>query len=369
MTHDPSPPELNQIATDYFLRRREPDWSETDEAQLKQWLKASPHHTAIYAHVARTWASLAKVPRPVLASDAAAQAQPDGTSAGTSMPESAVVPARAGEFAWTAPAAGTRGTRQDERPPVAHGWLAHIFGRLAPVMLVLAVLGGTAGWYWWDTTPGYRQTIAHTAPQPHTLDLPDGSQIVVNTGSAIEVRYYPRRREVVLSSGEAFFQVMPDAQRPFTVDTGPSRVTVVGTAFNVRAAPPAMQVKVQEGIVQVQPDRTDPRRQAVLLRAGQGISIQEDGSQYAAIPTDTDTVGDWREGQLIFRQTPLQTVVEELQRYTRHPIRLDRDQRLIALPVTGSAITHNPETFLQALPQLLPVRVQQRGGEWVISRR
>ena len=49
--------------------------------------------------------------------------------------------------------------------------------------------------------------------------------------------YYPGRREVVLDQGEGFFEVAPDSGRPFTVDARQSRVTVVGTAFDVRTTP------------------------------------------------------------------------------------------------------------------------------------
>lgn len=344
MSQDHSPTELqllNQTATDYFLRRRETDWSEADEAQLKQWLKADAKHVVIYANVARTWTSLAKMPRPSLASD--------------------VSPIRAASEYMNGPMEGSHSHFLHARKSFFAGWLA-------PVMLGLVLVGTGAGWYGWHNTPGYSRAMANTTQQPHTLDLPDGSHIVLNIDSAVDVRYYPGKREVTMTRGEAFFEVTPDTKRPFTVDTGPSRITVVGTAFNVRAAPPALQIKVQNGKVQVQPDREKPGK-PVLLEKGQGISITADGKQYASISSAIDTVGNWRQGQLIFRQAQLQEVVEELQRYTRQTIHLDKDQRLIALPVTGSAITSHPEIFLQALPQLLPVRVQQQNGGWVISRR
>ncbi len=87
--------------------------------------------------------------------------------------------------------------------------------------------------------------------------LPDGSKVELGAGSRITTRYSDTIRGVTVDSGEAFFSVKKDAQRPFVVTAGNLRVIAVGTAFNVRRAGDQVVVDVEEGryAFQTAPDR------------------------------------------------------------------------------------------------------------------
>jgi transmembrane sensor len=234
---------------------------------------------------------------------------------------------------------------------------------------VLAVVSLLAwgGWYRWDHTPGYTLQ-ARTAPgQTQSIELPDGSRVALNVDSELQVRYYPRRREVVLDRGEAFFEVTPGPDRPFTVDSGASRVRVVGTAFNVRAGPPRLVVKVLEGKVQLRPERERVGGDVLLLAAGAGVAVDSAG-RHSTVVADADSVGDWRTGQVRFSGTPLAEVAQELSRYLGAPVELG-DESLGRLRVSGLLATAAPERFVRALPALIAVRVQPlSGGGWLIVR-
>ncbi|WP_241118867.1 FecR family protein, partial [Achromobacter xylosoxidans] len=238
---------------------------------------------------------------------------------------------------------------------------------LAAVCAVL-VIGGGYGWYRWDNTPGYVLDVSTAAGEIRQLDMPDGSRIALNFGSTLQVRYYPRRREVVLNQGEGFFDVAPDTGRPFTVDARQSRVTVVGTAFNVRTTPQAVIVKVLHGRVRVQPDR-DHGGQALSLGAEQGVSVDARAATYQTVAVAADSVGGWRNGRLVFRRTPLGEVAQEVAQYLGKPVALASPD-LKTLPVSGFAATNAPAAFLEALPDLLPVRVTRAadGGYLILAR-
>jgi transmembrane sensor len=83
------------------------------------------------------------------------------------------------------------------------------------------------------------------------VTLPDGSVLQLNTDSVVETAYSPTERRVRLKKGEAFFSVAKNPQRPFWVDVGAVSVRAVGTAFNVRFRPEAVEVLVKEGKVSV----------------------------------------------------------------------------------------------------------------------
>jgi len=247
--------------------------------------------------------------------------------------------------------------------------LARWPGHPAAALSVLAVVSLLAwgGWYRWDHTPGYTLQ-ARTAPgQTQSIELPDGSRVALNVDSELQVRYYPRRREVVLDRGEAFFEVTPGPDRPFTVDSGASRVRVVGTAFNVRAGPPRLVVKVLEGKVQLRPERDRAGGDVLLLAAGAGVAVDGAG-RHSTVVADADSVGDWRTGQVRFSGTPPAEVAQELSRYLGAPVELG-DESLGRLRVSGLLATAAPERFVRALPALIAVRVQPRnGGGWLIVR-
>jgi ferric-dicitrate binding protein FerR (iron transport regulator) len=119
-------------------------------------------------------------------------------------------------------------TQASPPPATRAGWL-----RVAAIAAVL--LGGTSLWY--------QIPVTHTAPAGErvAVPLPDGSDVQLNAGSVLRHRrgftllpgVAAGSRSVRLD-GEAFFDVEPTG-RPFEVQAGEARVTVLGTRFNVRA--------------------------------------------------------------------------------------------------------------------------------------
>ncbi|HEL5042522.1 TPA: FecR domain-containing protein [Stenotrophomonas maltophilia] len=329
---------LHEAAAAWLVRRQDTAWQPKDEAALQHWLAESETHRQAFADVTRTWQDLGHLSRPVLASDAHAVITP----------------------AVPAPAALRRG-RAARR---ARSWrLPRVAAAAAVAMLALGYVG-----YGWYAAPSYVQDVATGAGEIRDLQLPDGSRISLNARSTLAVHFYRSRREVVLSQGEAFFEVAPAADRPFTVDAQRSRVTVVGTAFNVRNGPGEVVVKVLHGHVRVQPDRAEGAS-PVSLRAEQGLAVTTLTAAYRSIAASADSIGGWRNGRLVFRRTPLDEVAQEVGQYLGHPVTLGQPG-LKFLPVSGYAATDAPATFLEALPDLLPVQVTRtaQGGYRIDER-
>ncbi|CAB3688617.1 hypothetical protein LMG1866_01941 [Achromobacter ruhlandii] len=320
---------LHEAAAEWLVRRQDASWSTQDERDLDAWLAASPAHRGAYAQVSRTWRDLSDTPRPTLASDRPAAAAPRG---------------------WR----GLMGQA--------------VFSRALAAVCAMLVVGAGVSGYHWANTPGYVLEVSTGAGEMRQVDLPDGSHIAVNFGSTLQVRYYPGRREVVLNQGEGFFEVAPDSGRPFTVDARQSRVTVVGTAFNVRTTPDEVFVKVLHGRVRVQPDRAKAGTE-LALGAEQGVSVDTRAASYQTTAVAADGIGGWRNGRLVFRRTPLGEVAQEVAQYLGRPIALG-SPGLKSLPVSGFAATTAPAAFVEALPDLLPLRVARTpdGGYLILAR-
>ena len=182
----PDPLALHEAAAEWLVRRQDASWSAEDARELDAWLAAGPAHQQAYAQVSRTWQDLARVPRPALASDARGVAPLRAIIASTRRPARLL-----------AEAAGPAGFLQ--------GLCCHLCGSRPEQRLRLVSLG---------QHPGYTLNVATDAGETRQLDLPDGSHVALNFNSTLQVRYYPRRRELVLNQGEGYFDVAPDARRP-----------------------------------------------------------------------------------------------------------------------------------------------------------
>jgi len=327
---------LHETAAGWFMRRSEAGWTGADERALESWLAAAPLHREIFAELALVNHDLQQIP---LALDPSWR-----------LPVSQPAPRPAAAHA-------TGGARR-------RGWAV-----AAVAACVSLLVGGGYGWQRWENTARYTLEVTTAQGESRMLDLPDGSRVALNVASRLTVRYYPHRRALVLDQGEAFFEVAADAGRPFTVDSGDSQVKVLGTAFNLRAAPPQFSVKVREGRVELRPRRAAEPGQVLVLGPGSGAAVDTTTGRTSRLAVSAAGVGGWRSGQLDFQRTPLATVVEELARYVGQPVVLAQPD-LARLPVSGVAATARPEAFLHALPELLPLRVQQLAdGSWRIARR
>jgi transmembrane sensor len=122
-------------------------------------------------------------------------------------------------------------------------------------ILILALFAGTAGYYLVTSLSDAKQQIVLAGERTvNEITLSDGTLVTLNSSSTLE---YPRKftsdiREVTIT-GEAFFDVKPDPDKPFVINAGKMQVKVLGTSFNVRAYPEAevVEVVVETGIVQV----------------------------------------------------------------------------------------------------------------------
>lgn len=218
-------------------------------------------------------------------------------------------PARVEALWATLEAATARDARRDRAPlRLVRGALRapHWLAMAACVALLVAV--GVALWL---------QPTTRVAPQGERLavTLPDGSRVLLNSGSAVSYgRAFAGSRHVELT-GEAFFDVVPSTS-PFQVETFNSTTTVVGTQFNVRSWPedptPTTTVAVLSGKVHV---TAEAGRASVSLEPGQTTQVVEQ----SAAPTPPMEVAledalAWREGGLAFTNAPLGAVLNEIER-------------------------------------------------------
>lgn len=212
------------------------------------------------------------------------------------------------------------------------------------------------------------------------IALDDGSSVELNAMSSIEVRFDERRREIELGNGEAVFEVEPDA-RPFVVRTPLATLSAVGTQFAVHATPSLVEVSVLEGLVSVSPGGSMSMTNEVatdllmrftdeiaLLGPGQRIELTRETQKFLSIsPDNLDDELSWRQGEVVFRDRPLMSVLSEMRRYIGTPIFIG-DPALNSLRVSGRFRTGDVEAFLRELSDHYGIVIERPDDRLVILR-
>ncbi|QTD57483.1 FecR family protein [Parasphingorhabdus cellanae] len=202
-----------------------------------------------------------------------------------------------------------------------------------------------------------------------TITLADGSKVTLNTDSRIEVDMADHQRGVTLMKGQALFEVVEDANRPFVVIAGTERIVALGTSFDVRLkGDKSVQVTLIEGKVIVNkvstpsPETAAPptAKQAVTLAPGEQLTIRGRRGTLAR-KTDVVATTGWAEGRLVFRQKPLDQVVDELNRYSTQKLKLANDPALRTMKVNGVFNTGRTSSFIDALEAMHPLRAERSG--------
>jgi len=188
-----------------------------------------------------------------------------------------------------------------------------------------------------------------------SLDLADGSRVLLNTDTALSSRIDGQQRIAHLYRGEAYFDVAHDQGRPFEVDAGPVQVTVRGTAFAVRYLGNEAEVSVQRGEVDLRTPQDDAR---VSLGAGDSIRVGPQGFGERQHGSEVQAQLAWVKGRLVFENCPLSQVLAELRRYYPGWI-VSANERLDNLSVTGNWRLDDPLGVARSLAQITSAQLHE----------
>lgn len=192
--------------------------------------------------------------------------------------------------------------------------------------------------------------------------LEDGSTVRLAPGSAISVSYSQGERSLKLLSGEAYFEVTPDRARPFQVSANATRVTVLGTGFNVRLGAEGEDIAVRHGRVRVEnPEGAPPSNEILIGGQWAHVGKGDAATRGTMVPT---SVGTWSGNRLVAIDRPLSEVIEDARRYYKGAIVLT-SSRLGKATVTGSYDLSNPTRAIGNMVQPYGGAVRQI-SPWLI---
>ena len=192
--------------------------------------------------------------------------------------------------------------------------------------------------------------------------LPDGSFVTLNKNSSISYssKFKGDQRRVQLT-GEAFFTVTPDKEKPFVISVNDILVTVVGTSFNVKSINGNTQVVVETGVV-----RVSKNNKTIELRPGQkAITSQTDISIVKEEVTD-QLHKYYRTREFVCDRTPLWKLVEVLNEAYDANITIGND-KLKNLPLTATFYNQSLDKILDIIGETFDISVERKDGQIILE--
>lgn len=305
-----------------WLAREDRGLNAEEEQTLRGWLAASYTHKVAYLRAQSVWQRADRL---------AALRRPESASVENPFrrPRSAVLP-------WLAAAALV----------LAVGLGARLFA-----------VNKSQNAHYYATDVGRAQVVK----------LADGSSIELNTNTRVHTEITRTRRIVVLDSGEAYFDVVHDAARPFVVLAGRHRITDLGTKFSIFRNGNDVRVIVKEGRVRID-DLSNPDVTTPMVVSQGNVMITHEGEDLV-VPRETQDVQDalsWRQGMLVFNKEPLSDVAIEFNRYNTKQIVVQGGAK--AIRIGGHFRANNVDVFAQLLHQGFGLTVRDTGNQILVTK-
>ena len=244
-----------------------------------------------------------------------------------------------------------------------------------PALAAVALLAvGVASWMAYRNRP--RERVVATTMESRMLGtgvgvrdsmtLSDGTKVVIGPLSSVKVAagYGVTSREVEIR-GDAWFDVVHDESKPFTVHAGSATIVDVGTKFTVQSDDPdGVEVSVSEGSVSLRQVNTPPQ-QGVILMAGDNGILQNGGQVIARRGSVTDDDMAWLRGKVVFRDAPISEVVSSLRKWYGIEMKV-ADRTLDNRHLTATFAGETPERVLEVIRLALGADIERRGDTAVV---
>ena len=233
----------------------------------------------------------------------------------------------------------------------------------ATAAATLALAVGAVAYYWRDNA------VVTGVGQQQVRLLPDGTRVVLNTDTRIEVNYDERARRVRLIRGEAWFDVSKRPAWPFIVSVDGQEIRALGTSFIVRHdGIQDLSVTLVEGRISVAPIGLHDEaasQNLQILSPGQRLVISRNHALAVDRPELT-RITAWERGRVEFEETPLADAANEMNRYSKSHVTV-ADGDIARLRIGGVFRAGDSNEFVRVVTAAFGLRADRNGGDIVLS--
>ena len=238
----------------------------------------------------------------------------------------------------------------------------------ATVLLVCGIV-------FWPSTPS---TLSTTTAELRSVKLPDGSRVSLGPETQLRLAFSERERLISMQTGEAYFEVSPDPQRPFSVKTPSGTVVAVGTAFSVHTLTDRIAVAVTHGKVRVETGGGPVVEEAlsvagesapppVVLVTGQRFVRERERTTIDKLPS-LDSATAWQQRRLEYNNEELRVVIADINRYSATKLKIDSND-IGEQRYTGTVFPDEIDVWLTSIEGVFPIQVSESGTNRVITAR
>lgn len=206
-----------------------------------------------------------------------------------------------------------------------------------------------------------------TNTQIQEIDLPDGSKVILDAKTVLDIKYYSDKREVNIINGKALFDVSPDTTKPFIVNANMIKVEVLGTNFEVKNDAEKISVDVISGKVKVGQNQNDEFRDLAVLTNGKHISFDKLNGKMILKDIDVRSIASWKDGVLFFQDYTLEKAIDEFKKYQDVNVLIQKDIKNYT--VSGSFSIHDMDKFIFALTKIYPLKVDKKDDSTYIYKK
>ena len=346
------PQRIEAVAADWLAQRDAGRWGPDDQQALELWIARATLHRVTFLRLEAAW-NRAEQPRTT--------SSPATDQLGVVQSVPPRVNLQLAPVALTSPYAVKKAARFPWRLVAA---------------IVVAVSIGSLAYHLLEDGPSAQQLtqVESTAVgEQRKLQLADGSIVELNTDTRLRYAVDAGMRTVAIELGEAFFDVVHDAKRPFTVLAGPYQIKVLGTRFGLRFDGQVLRAVVLDGRVQVaQVDvstmsNRDLAPLAVLQQGDVLAASVRRAPVVSRVPLERleDTLG-WRRGELVLNDFTLAEAAAEFNRYNLRQLVLT-DAAVARLRVGGRFDPRNVGQFARLLASGFGLTVLEDANRIVVS--
>ena len=317
---------LSEIAAKWFIRMQEASPDSPERSCFEAWLMQNPSHQQEYASISQAWNGIDSMD----------------------------------ELKKLAHAKHTiHVSKKNKRVKAIKQAM-----RVISASFVFAIVGAISHqqYHQWQAAPTLQMTRQSQTGQIITQALEDGSEVMLNANSQIQVTYYRHQRHIDLLKGEAIFNVQKDPNRPFIVETNSAKISVLGTRFAVNKLSKLVRVSVDHGKVKVE---SKENASQLILQNGQVAEILS-GQAVQKKSTSAADYFKFAQGAVVFNQADITEIAEVISRYRQKPVAVSGNT-----PDKISAVfaVKDTETFINTLPKIANITIKQHANNTVLQAK
>lgn len=232
--------------------------------------------------------------------------------------------------------------------------------RIAAAVIIIATLTFTGKYIISNHYLSLKSVVATSSFEKNrVIELSDGSFITLNRDSKISFpdKFNSRRRKVKLT-GEAFFEISPDSDRPFIIDARNGKVTVLGTSFNVITdnGKNEVEVLVASGRVMVV---SENGARSLTLEPGE-LGVINNNTSSSMVNTDINYLA-WNTEILTYEGTRLEDVFSDLQRVHNISVEVNNND-ILNRQITSVFDNESAETIIKTICLSFNLRFEKKDG-------